>query len=120
MDDGSIREAYDYLTSEGWWVVSATYPTEELVPWLLTIEPDLWVSEYDPAHKKDWDHTILFKDPRKMALFRLRWYEEHCYVKYRQIGDHVARAAFYFSYAEPDLLKWDIPWEEVPNVDWPQ
>jgi hypothetical protein len=93
-----ITEAYDYQTTEGWWVIYATYPSREFIEWMMDFPFDIWCSTVEHAEindkQYDWDVTILIKDPAAYLHFRTRWHTEQEYMICRD--DHNRHSAEYF------------------------
>jgi hypothetical protein len=85
-----ITEAYDYQTTEGWWAIYASFPSQEYIDWLLDFKPDVWLEEVNFPNKQSHSHTILIKDPKRYMLFKLRWYSEAEYMICRKNCDHSA------------------------------
>lgn len=113
-----IKEAYDYQTVEGWWVIMVTYPEPCFAEWMKDFKYDIWcstVSDYaftqsPRKQNSDWDYTILIKDPAAYLHFRSRWFSEAEYMICRNSHD-LYTAEHHFLECMPDGWKFhdDIP-----------
>jgi hypothetical protein len=100
-----IHEAYEYRTTEGWWVIDACYSDPTFGEWLINDPPDWWISEHrgNLDQRSDECHTILIKDIKYLTRFRLRWYSEKEYMK---SGEDRFSAKYHLSNFFPNWGWW--------------
>jgi len=100
-----IREAYDYQTTEGWWLIDVTFPEDNFLEWLQDFPYDVCSSEFNENYQIDWQLTILIKDPAAYLHLKSTWATEREYSVWRSSGTELRHeeqpARFHFYALEP-------------------